>query len=981
MIRYTIVLVMVASLSAGCGVSGPEGLALAEPGDGPQVVFDLEARPLPEIPFPNDLATRPDPSSPTGRRLNVSLAAPTNLEGRIRARVDALTGFSTFASITVGFDSPLDVTDLLARHGAAVDFEDDAVYLIDLVSGEPVALDIGYGAYPYTLERPDRYFPNDPRGGEPNLVFETKDEDENGNGVLDPGEDTDGDGVLDRPNTLVPGGDPIDDLMTFYESETNTLILRPLVPLRQEHLYAVVLTMRLLGADGNPVRSPFDWINHTDQTSALEPLREFLPAVAGGLTLDGAAFCWSFTTQSITRDLESLRMGLYGQGPFAWLADDFPPDTLLESIYDDPAAAPINPFVVPAADLQGPMRLMAEHLFSQHAITDALVASYDNVDYLVLGRARVPQLLQELDDVWEIDPVRGEARVEAADLPWLLTVPKERPELGISKPFPVAVYVHGTGGSRMESLGFAGQMAKYGIATVGLDVYMHGLVLDQESLDLFRQLFAGYGFGNLMDLLADNRTVDINKDGRNDESGNFWSYDTFRSRDCIRQGALDVIRLIQVLRSFDSKRTWSLDADGDGLAELEGLAGDFDGDGVVDLVGPDGPYFVFGISLGGIVGSVAAPLEPAVVAAAPISPGGGLSDVAIRSLQYGVPELVILPMMGPLLINRVDPETHEQTLAFYLADGREEKTVLIHALPQLPAGARIEASNEKNGETAFALVNERGDFRLALPADQGDRLEVRAFDPLDGRVIFAALTFDRNVEWQGKTFAKGSDLIALAEGFGVRRQTPELRRFMQVAQTAMDAGDPVNYAPHYLLDPLYDEYPGVGAPTRLALVLTAGDMNVPISTGISQARAAGLIPYGPYDVDERYGATPQRVLIDNYVVEGLERLRRFDRPPWNDSRSVLLDPDDLSRGADGFDAPTLDQPLRLGFDTEDGGKAVVRFFYRRTGGAHGIGPSDPSMTYNIDLHAINAVGRYFQTGGREWSDDTCQADDSCAWIP
>ena len=53
--------------AAGCNPAMPEGLAPTPAGSGPKVVFDFDARPLPEIPFPNDLATRPDPESPTGR--------------------------------------------------------------------------------------------------------------------------------------------------------------------------------------------------------------------------------------------------------------------------------------------------------------------------------------------------------------------------------------------------------------------------------------------------------------------------------------------------------------------------------------------------------------------------------------------------------------------------------------------------------------------------------------------------------------------------------------------------------------------------------------------------------------------------------------------------------------------------------------------------------------------------------------------------
>jgi len=60
---------------------------------------------------------------------------------------------------------------------------------------------------------------------------------------------------------------------------------------------------------------------------------------------------------------------------------------------------------------------------------------------------------------------------------------------------------------------------------------------------------------------------------------------------------------------------------------------------------------------------------------------------------------------------------------------------------------------------------------------------------------------------------------------------------------------------------------------------------------------------------------------------------------------------------------------------------VLRILYPRPRGAHGIMPSDPSEAYDVNLHAILAVARFFQTAGREWIDDTCLGDGSCAWIP
>ena len=77
----------------GCVGDDPSGLGLAEPGTGPQVRFDVTHLPFPEIPLPNNFATRFDATSPTKRRLNASVAAgTTDWERATRSELDKLTG-------------------------------------------------------------------------------------------------------------------------------------------------------------------------------------------------------------------------------------------------------------------------------------------------------------------------------------------------------------------------------------------------------------------------------------------------------------------------------------------------------------------------------------------------------------------------------------------------------------------------------------------------------------------------------------------------------------------------------------------------------------------------------------------------------------------------------------------------------------------------------------------------------------------------
>src|SRR4029078_11246407 len=92
------------TVAQGCGIDpAPDGARATPPGSGPLVVFDTTRRPLPEIPQPNDIATFADPTSRTGRRLTVSLVAPTRSEAIAREGFDAMEGWGTFAPITVAF--------------------------------------------------------------------------------------------------------------------------------------------------------------------------------------------------------------------------------------------------------------------------------------------------------------------------------------------------------------------------------------------------------------------------------------------------------------------------------------------------------------------------------------------------------------------------------------------------------------------------------------------------------------------------------------------------------------------------------------------------------------------------------------------------------------------------------------------------------------------------------------------------------------
>lgn len=1066
------------ALLAGC--SAPEGLMQTPPGAGPEVFFDLDARPYPEMPIPCDLATRPDADSPTGRRINVSRLAPTLLEQSVRERIDRLDGFGTLMPISVRFTAELDINAFRAVRHDDDDRSDDLVLLMVVDRGSPdfgraVHLDLGRGYYPVTLELNDNYFASDPRANNSNLVFDTMDEDRNHNGVLDPGEDSDSDGVLDRSNTW-PGsaGNPYLDLVDFYEMETHTLLIRPVKPLNERTRYAVVLTRDLKGTDGNPVRSPYAYVHHLDQTGDLEALEEALRQ--NGRSLQEVAFAWSFTTMSIYQDLDALRAGLRGEGPFARLAREYPPDPYPHQLRDAAGPDERRLYVVEAREIENILTVAGEFilpLISAGADSlPALLQSYAFVDYFVSGSFKTPYLLDTPDEVWDLDPQSGRLTAGEQEVTFWLSVPRAHQHelsdgtvIEYRPPFPVVIYIHGSTSTRLESLGWAGTLGRFGFAVLGLDAVGHGLSFDRITPELERlveDVFRSLSMKGLYRAIKTDRARDLNGDGWPDSGGDFWSADVFHTRDVIRQTVLDVMQAVRMLESFDGARTFAPRDDPrpdsqrgpreeqencegrsykDGLIPFPGdvdcdgrpdLAGDFNGDGVVDVGGPGNLIVITGVSLGGIVSSLAAAAEPSIQRAAPIAGGGGLSDIAVRCLQPGVVEAVFLKLFGPLIVGVPfapvdaepvvfdDPETRkvfhtdyriDQVRGIWEADdpgrrGRDysqgvivkDRQVTLQSVPSsgtalvidydaipqpvlglippgqiflrveydlynvnkelrltiadrvdLREGDRVRLTNLENGEDRIVTAGPYGRFRIGVPADEGDQLVLELMNPDDTlKQTIGKLTQD--LTFNGTVLPAGDPLQGLVEGFALQRATPDLRRMFQLSQMMLEPADPANWVRR--------------AADRYLLIYTIGDMNVPINTGITLARAAGLL-----DSDEH------QVLFDWYVPEGLEKLERFPDHPGS-----LADPDDLDRNRDGFDAPSPSRPLRATrYDDQNRPVAGVRFPYLVPGGQHGFRVPAPSKPFDIDSFMINMMGHFFETGLIE--DDLCLEDYTCDFIP
>lgn len=982
----------------------PEGLRATPDGDGPTVIVDWDAHPIANIPFPNDLATRPDPTSITGLRVNVPLETDTLWESEARQGTDELTGFGTYMPITVAFDAPLDLDEIASRHRddpnlGNAQFADDAVLVINVDPdspdyGLPAEMDLGHGRFPMDVARSDRYFANDTRAECPSLVFDTVDEDTNGNGALDWGEDTDNDGYLDAPNVYPKGGDPRADLLSWYEYTSNTLILRPVVPLREETTYAVVLTSRLIGEDGEPVRSPWAFVHHTRQTEALAPLEEILPDL--GLSMEEVSFAWTFSTGRVTGDLRDVYRGLHGEGPYAFLEEEVEPGITEAAAVHEIAGEP-NTAWLPVEELVG--ALVDLGLIDGDA-AELLTENFTNFSAAVVGGAyETPYLLVDKDDGgswdaderWSLDPMTGEMAWEPQRVAFTCVLPK--PTAEAPAPADVTLFGHGYGSSRFEFLAFSWAMNRMGMAACAMDFPGHGPSLGEDEQALAETYLGAQGLLPFLDHIFDSRQRDLDNDGEPESGGDQWSADAFHTRDMVRQAAVDWMSFVRAIQACGTGTMVMPDGS-------EAVSCDWDGDGSPDMGGPDVKIRIAGGSLGGINAGVAAAVIPDVDAWAPVVPGGGLIDVAARTEIGGAVEAMVGRLISPIFIGTPTGDGG-LSVSQLVVSVTDMATLPVATLASFPAGGRVVLENLDNGVVREGFIPEDGTFRLHIPADGldpgekraltgmpdsgpafgetyevpdneglGDRLKLTFYDT-SGQEVAVLDTWETEVQHEGVTMAAGSPLIAGSYGSGHIRGTPEMRRVTMAFATLVEPGDPIAYAPHYVLDPFEDLG---GRVSNVLIMPTPGDTIVSVNTGIAHARAAGFIDRET--VRDDLGMTEDQFLVAKGVVSGLEE---FGPYVCADGASCLFDADDLDDGTDETGA-TSESPLRATLEY-DGGVGGLRLPYAEQTGRHGFGTPEPDQPFDINTFAVMQLSVYLASGGTLLSDDPCLEDLSCDFIP
>ena len=269
----------------------------------------------------------------------------------------------------------------------------------------------------------------------------------------------------------------------------------------------------------------------------------------------------------------------------------------------------------------------------------------------------------------------------------------------------------------------------------------------------------------------------------------------------------------------------------------------------------------------------------------------------------------------------------------------------IHMAP----GDGVVVYNVPKQEKRCALVGNGGEVRMSYPSDLLERVEIAVYDGSDGvpfldfeecevaqeGLLKAYIRTWRRPQkfqfWEWSMLRRegdeigyapvGEPLVSPAEGYGIVKNTPAFRSFLAIGQVGLDPGDPINYAPHYYLDPLYypeeEAYYGSYSITNAIIVGTVGDMNVPVNTAAAQGRATGILDM--HDTDTPWGRSINQVYLDNYMIEAIERnMRNYPDDASGtctaeaapDGCPILFDTDDLDRGCDGTGSPYLERPTR-----------------------------------------------------------------------
>jgi hypothetical protein len=408
---------------------------------------------------------------------------------------------------------------------------------------------------------------------------------------------------------------PIGLAQLVWDGESHTLYARPERYLLQARRYALVLTSKILDDGGQPLAPAEGAPLVTEaahgvsaQSLVFQRLRSL------GLPRRDVAAVSVFTTQSVTAGLEQMRAAIEAS-PAPELRFTLGPGGV-RSAYARVELDGLELRRQVSADPGAP-------LDEVKTLPLALVSPTD-VRTIAFGRLRTKSFLTA-DRRIPATATRAEAPWPqgAEDVDVTVFLPSgNRPSDG----WPVAIFGHGYGDDRhLVPMTVAGTLARFGFATVAINVVGHG----GGPAGTVTVLRTGR---DPVALPAGGRGIDLDGDGRIRSTEGVGTHSAsslaqINVRDGLRQTTADLMQLVRAIRR-------GVDVDGDGRVDLE----------------RERIYYV-GQSFGGIYGTLLMAVDPLVRVGVLNVAGGPIVEIARQSPIFR--DLVVeqLKLRRPPLLN------------------------------------------------------------------------------------------------------------------------------------------------------------------------------------------------------------------------------------------------------------------------------------------------------------------------------------------
>lgn len=424
---------------------------------------------------------------------------------------------------------------------------------------------------------------------------------------------------------LIPYNGTVGEFAATVASQT-TLVISPLVPLKEKTSYAVVITSGLTNTTGTPFKPDTTYALTKQTTSLLNGSSSAIPAL----------------TDAEAQQLEPLRMlTLNNEGQIAAVASPAiaTADIILSWEFTTQSIGDV--LAKEEADISGGAAPAA-------TLADSGVDSPLGAANIYVGTIDVPYYLATPANANDPTPLTSYWKgaggsfltryntdavpVSTQTIPMMVSVPKTATL--DSGNIPVVIYQHGITTNRATILAVADGLAAKGFAVVAIDLPLHGLTGNEtDGTAAFKTPYERTFDLDLVtqDPVTGAITAAV-PDGVIDSSGRHFIQlgSLLTSRDLVRQAITDLFTVTKSIATLN----------------VNGGAADFDASNI---------YFL-GHSLGGIVGVPFLALEPGVKDAVIAMAGGGIPKILDGSATFG-PEIASgLALNGGLIKTTADYE-------------------------------------------------------------------------------------------------------------------------------------------------------------------------------------------------------------------------------------------------------------------------------------------------------------------------------------